>query len=91
MIRLDGNNLVAGHSENNTFKNAAAFTSIQHIDAIHTVDLRVRGNTTGGAGRVGPKSHRPEPAARPVALYRLMTDWYRLVGLTAGRLAGHRP
>ncbi len=43
-IRMDGANLSSGSIEGNTFTNTAAFRSIQHIDALHTVNLTVRGN-----------------------------------------------
>jgi hypothetical protein len=56
-IRLDGNNLQVGVIEGNTFTNTAAFASIQHITAINTVNLAVRGNTMRGAGLKEPKVH----------------------------------
>ena len=56
-IRMDSSNLQAGVIENNTFQNTAAFKSIQHIDAIATVNLVVRGNTMSGAGLAEPTSH----------------------------------
>jgi hypothetical protein len=56
-IRIDGNNLQVGVIENNTFTNTAAFASIQHITAINTVNLAVRGNTMRGAGLKEPKVH----------------------------------
>jgi hypothetical protein len=56
-IRMDGSNLASGVIENNTFTNTTAFKSIQHIDALATVNLTVRGNTMGGAGLAEPTSH----------------------------------
>lgn len=56
-IRMDGNYLQAGVIENNTFLNTAAFKSIQHIEAIGTVNLAIRGNTMSGAGLREPTSH----------------------------------
>jgi len=56
-IRMDGSNLPSGIIENNTFQNTAAFKSIQHIEAIGTVDLIVRGNTMRGAGLGEPTAH----------------------------------
>ena len=56
-IRMDGNNLPSGVIENNTFHNTAAFKSIQHIEAIATVNLVVRGNTMRGAGLGEPTKH----------------------------------
>jgi hypothetical protein len=56
-IRLDGSGLQSGVIENNVFKNTAAFRSIQHIDALWTRNLVVRGNTMEGAGLAEPTSH----------------------------------
>jgi len=56
-IRMDGNKLDSGVIENNVFQNTAAFKSIQHIEAINTVNLIVRGNTMQGAGLAEPTSH----------------------------------
>jgi len=56
-IRIDGNNLQVGVIENNTLTNTAAFASIQHITAINTVNLAIRGNTMRGAGLKEPKVH----------------------------------
>ncbi|HWI77639.1 MAG TPA: right-handed parallel beta-helix repeat-containing protein [Ramlibacter sp.] len=58
-IRLDGANIPAGGGtiENNTFTNTAAFKSIQHIEAIYTDGLVIRGNTMRGAGLAEPSSH----------------------------------
>ena len=56
-IRMDANNLNSGVIENNVFTNTAAYKSIQHIDAMNTVSLVVRGNTMRGAGLAEPSSH----------------------------------
>lgn len=58
-IRIDGANLAAGSGtiENNTFTNTAAYKSVQHLDAINTVNLVVRGNTMSGAGTAEPTTH----------------------------------
>ena len=58
-IRLDGANIPAGGGtiENNTFTNTAAFKSIQHIEALYTDGLVIRGNTMRGAGLAEPSSH----------------------------------
>ncbi len=56
-VRIDGANLSSGAIDGNTFTNTAAFRSIQHIDALHTVNLTIRGNTMQGAGLAEPKAH----------------------------------
>jgi hypothetical protein len=58
-IRLDGANIAGGGGtiENNTFTNTAAFKSIQHIEAIYTDGLVIRGNIMRGAGLAEPSSH----------------------------------
>jgi hypothetical protein len=58
-MRLDGANIAGGGGtiENNTFTNTSAFKSIQHIDAIFTDGLVIRGNTMRGAGLAEPSSH----------------------------------
>jgi hypothetical protein len=56
-IRMDGSNLQSGDIENNTFHNTDAFKSIQHIEAIGTVNLVLRGNTMRGAGLAEPTLH----------------------------------
>jgi len=57
-IRIDGADLDnSGTIENNTFKNTAAFKSIQHVEAVYTRGLVVRANTMEGAGLAEPSSH----------------------------------
>lgn len=56
-IRMDASNMNSGVIENNIFTNTAAYKSIQHIDAINTANLVVRGNTMRGAGLAEPSSH----------------------------------
>lgn len=56
-IRMDSAHLPSGVIENNTFQNTAAYKSMNHIDAMATVDLVVRGNTMRGAGLAEPTSH----------------------------------
>jgi len=57
-VQIDGGDLDnTGVVENNAFKNTPAFKSIQHLQAIYSKDLVVRGNTMEGAGLAEPKSH----------------------------------
>jgi hypothetical protein len=57
-MRIDGADLDnTGVIENNTFKNTAAFRSIQHIEAVYTKGLVVRGNTMSGVGLQEPTTH----------------------------------
>jgi hypothetical protein len=59
-IRIDGAQEEGGAIEDNVFTNTAAFGSLQHITAINTAGLVVRGNTMSGAGLREPATHGPE-------------------------------
>jgi hypothetical protein len=56
-IRIDAAHLASGIIENNVFTNSAAYKSIQHIEAMNTTNLVIRGNTMRGAGMAEPTSH----------------------------------
>jgi parallel beta-helix repeat protein len=83
-IRIDANRLPGGTIENNTFTNTAAYKSIQHLDAINTVNLVVRGNTMSGAGVGVPTNHGYE-GTWGNSIYIFNSDGYLVENNTVSR------
>lgn len=83
-VRLDGNRLPSGTIENNTFTNTTAYKSIQHITAINTTNLVVRGNTMSGAGVAEPTSHGYE-GTWGNSIYVFNSDGYLVENNTVGK------